>query len=130
MTRRTFLRTSAAAAAAASLPSAVFAQNRKIDRIGLQLYSVRDLMKQDMPGTLAKIAAIGFKEVEFAGLFDRSPKDVRAMLDQNGLTAPGTHVDWVTVGGKLPQVLETAAILGHQFVIIPYLTDEDRKSVV
>ena len=127
MTRRTFLRTSAAAAAAASLSSAVFAQNRKIDRIGLQLYSVRDLMKQDMPGTLAKIAAIGFKEVEFAGLFDRSPKDVRAMLDQNGLTAPGTHVDWVTVGGKLPQVLETAAILGHQFVIIPYLTDEDRK---
>jgi sugar phosphate isomerase/epimerase len=127
MTRRTFLRTSAAAAAAASLPSAVFAQNRKVDRIGLQLYSVRDLMKQDMPGTLAKVAAIGFKEVELAGLFDRSPKDVRAMLDKNGLTAPGTHVDWVTVGGKLPQVLETAAILGHQFVIVPYLTDDDRK---
>ena len=127
MNRRTFLQTSAAAAAAASLPSAVFAQNRKVDRIGLQLYSVRDLMKQDMPGTLAKIAAIGFKEVEFAGLFDRSPKEVRAMLDKNGLTAPGTHVDWVTVGGKLPQVLETAKILGHQFVIIPYLTDDDRK---
>ena len=49
------------------------------------------------------------------------------MLDRNGLTAPATHVDWVTVGSKLPQVLDTAAILGHQFVIIPYLTDEDRK---
>jgi sugar phosphate isomerase/epimerase len=127
MNRRTFIESTMAAAAAASLPSTVFAQNRKVDRIGLQLYSVRDLMKQDMPGTLAKDAAIGFKEVEFAGLFERSPKEVRAMLDKTGLTAPGTHVDWVTVGNKLPQVLETAKILGHQFVIIPYLTEDDRK---
>ncbi len=80
-----------------------------------------------MPGTLAKVAAIGFKEVEFAGLFDRSPKDVRAMLDQNGLTAPGTHVDWVTVDKKLPETLETARVMGHQFVIVPYLSDADRK---
>jgi sugar phosphate isomerase/epimerase len=127
MNRRTFLQTGAAAAAAAVLPAPAFAQQRQIDRIGLQLYSVRGLMKEDMPGTLAELAAIGFKEVEFAGLFDRSPKDVRAMLDQNGLTAPGTHVDWVTVDKKLPDTLETARVMGHQFVIVPYLSDADRK---
>jgi sugar phosphate isomerase/epimerase len=127
MNRRTFLGTSLAAAAVSGFASPLSAQNRKIDRIGLQLYSVRDLMKQDMPGTLAKVAQIGFKEVEFAGLFDRSPKDVRAMLDQHGLTAPASHVDWVTIGKNLPGTLETAKILGQQYVIIPYLSDDDRK---
>jgi len=102
-------------------------QNRKIDRIGLQLYSVGDLMKQDMPGTLAKVAQIGFKEVEFAGLFERSPKDVRALLDQNGLTAPASHIAWGVVEKNLPATLEAAKILGQQFIVIPYLTDEDRK---
>jgi sugar phosphate isomerase/epimerase len=127
MNRRHFLQTSLAAAAASSLPSSAFAQSNSIERVGLQLYSVRDLMKADVASTLQKVAEIGFKEVEFAGLFGQSPKDVRAMLDKNGLTAPGTHIDWVTVDTKLPETLETAEILGHQFVIVPYLTDADRK---
>jgi sugar phosphate isomerase/epimerase len=127
MNRRAFLQTSLAAAAASTVPSIALSQQRSLDRIGIQLYSVRDLMKADVPGTLEKLAAIGFKEVEFAGLFDRAPKDVRAMLDRNGLTAPGTHVDWVTVDKKLPDVLATAKLMGHQFVIVPYLSDADRK---
>jgi sugar phosphate isomerase/epimerase len=128
MNRRTFIQTGTAAAAASLFAREALAQQRKIDRIGLQLYSVRGLMKEDMPGTLAKLAAIGFKEVEFAGLFDRSPKDVRAMLDKNGLTAPASHIDWVTIDKKLPETLETAKILGHEFVIVPYLSDVDRKA--
>lgn len=127
MNRRTFFKTSLALSAASSLPGSAFAQQRKLDRIGLQLYSVRDLMKVDVAGTLQKVAAIGFKEVEFAGIFGLSPKEVRAILDRNGLTAPGTHVDWGTVDRKLPETLETAKILGHQFVIVPYLTEDDRK---
>jgi len=126
MNRRTFLGTSLAAAAS-GFAARRWLQNRRIDRIGLQLYSVRDLMKQDMPGTLAKVAQIGFKEVEFAGLFDRAPKDVRAMLDQHGLTAPASHIAWGTVDKNLPATLESAKVLGHQFIIIPYLTDDDRK---
>jgi sugar phosphate isomerase/epimerase len=127
MNRRTFVQTSLAAAAAGSLPRAAFAQQRKIDRIGLQLYSVRDLMKADVPGTLTKVAAIGFKEVEFAGLFGQAPKDVRAMLDKNGLTAPASHVDWATVENKLPETLETARVLGHEFIIVPYIGEAERK---
>ncbi len=127
MNRRTFLQAATAAGAASFFAHDAFGQQGRIDRVGLQLYSVRDLMKQDMPGTLAKVAAIGFKEVEFAGLFDRPAKEVRAMLDRNGLTTPASHVDWNTVGKNLPAALETAQTLGQQFVIIPYLTDEDRK---
>jgi sugar phosphate isomerase/epimerase len=127
MNRRTFVQTSLAAAAVASLPSAAFAQQRKVERIGVQLYSVRDLMKADVPGTLAKIAEVGFKEVEFAGLFGQSPKDVRAMLDKSGLSAPATHVDWATVENKLPETLESAKILGHQFIIVPWIGEVERK---
>jgi sugar phosphate isomerase/epimerase len=126
MTRRTFLQASLAAAAAASWSARAAAQ-RRLGAIGVQLYSVRDLMKADVPGTLAKLAAIGFKEVEFAGLFGQSPKDVRAMLDKNGLSAPASHVDWATVETKLPETLETAKILGHQYLIVPYVGEAERK---
>ena len=49
------------------------AGGRKLNKFGLQLYTVRDLMQADMPGTLAKVAAAGYKEVEFAGYFGRTP---------------------------------------------------------
>ena len=81
MTRRTFLQASIAAAAASAVPASVTAQ-RKLGPLGLQLYSVRDLLKQDFAGTLQKIAAIGFKEVEFAGLFGLAPADVKALARQ------------------------------------------------
>jgi len=126
MSRRSFVHTSLAAAAASAIPGRASAQHT-LGPIGVQLYSVRDLMKADVPGTLAKIAAIGFKEGEFAGLFGQSPKDVRAILDQNGLTAPASHVDWATVDTKLPETLETAKILGHQYLIVPYVGEEERK---
>lgn len=126
MNRRTFLQGSAALAAAA-IPVNLLAQQRRIERIGLQLYSVRDLMKADVPGTLAKVAAIGFKEVEFAGLFGQTPKDVRAALDKNGLTAPAAHVDWPTMETKLAETIESARVLGHQFLIIPWIGEPERK---
>ena len=126
MNRRSFLQASLLSAAAAAVPGSVIAQ-RKLGAIGLQLYSVRDLMKADFSGTLQKVAAIGFKEVEFAGLFEQTPKNVRALLDTVGLTAPASHVDWATVENKLPETLENARILGHQFLIVPWVGEEERK---
>jgi sugar phosphate isomerase/epimerase len=124
--RRTFIQTSLAAAAVSTLPAAVLAQ-RKLGPIGVQLYSVRDLMKADVGGTLARMAAIGFTEVEFAGLFDQEPKAVRALLDKHGLTAPAAHVDWATVETRLPETLAAARILGHRFLIVPWIGEAERK---
>ena len=126
MNRRSFLQTSLAAAAASAIPGTALAQ-RKLGAIGLQLYSVRDLMKADFSGTLQKVAAIGFREVEFAGLFEQAPKNVRALLDKVGLKAPASHVDWATVENKLPETLESARILGHQFLIVPWIGEAERK---
>src|SRR6478609_6287148 len=61
------------------------------DQIGLQLFTVRDRFPTDYAGTLDAVAKIGFKQVQptmsYAG---KSPAEVKAILDQNGLTAPAT----------------------------------------
>src|SRR4029079_10942632 len=82
--------------------------DHKIERLGLQLYTVRNQMGKDFEGTLAKVAEAGYREVEFAGYFDRTPKDVRAILDRHKLTAPSAHADYASVETKLPQLLETS----------------------
>lgn len=52
------------------------ASTQKLDKIGVQLYTVRNEMEKDFEGTLRKIAALGFDEVEFAGLFGKDPRYV------------------------------------------------------
>jgi len=127
MNRRTFIGTSIAAAVAASRPVWP-AEAFHIDRVGLQLYTVRDLMKKDFEGTIAKVAQIGYKEVEFAGYFGRSPQDVRAILEKDGLTSPSTHVDYDIVEKKWPETLDTAHTIGHAFVVCPWIDAKQRKT--
>ena len=77
--RRAFIATMSAAAV-----SGVGLNATKIDRLGMQLYTVRADMEKDFEGTLAKVAAIGYKEVEFAGYFKRTPEQVRDALKKAG----------------------------------------------
>jgi sugar phosphate isomerase/epimerase len=120
--RRTFIGTLGAASLAIRHLTAA-----SIQKVGVQLYTVRDLMKQDFDGTLAKIAALGYKEVEFAGYFERTPAQVREALKKNGLTAPSTHVDYISLRDKLPSALETAKTIGHEYVVCPWLDEALRK---
>src|SRR5262249_9573631 len=118
MDRRTFIHSSGAAVLT-SAHRAWAATTHKIDRIGVQLYTVRDLMKNDFEGSLAKVAEIGYREVEFASYFDHAPKEIRAILDRNGLTAPAEHVGYDIVEEKWPETLEAAHIVGHSYVVCP-----------
>ena len=127
ITRRTFLgHLGAQAAAVGILKDMAFAKS--IERLGVQLYTVRDLMAKDFEGTLAKVAAAGYKEVEFAGYFDRKPQEVKAILDRNGLTAPSAHVDYPSLSDdKLAKVIEDSRTLGHQFIVNPWIDEQMRK---
>jgi sugar phosphate isomerase/epimerase len=90
ISRRTFLATGAAAlATASSWFSRALPENP--NRFGVQLYVLRDLLTKDFDGTLAKVAAIGIKNVEFAGFYGRTAKQVRASLSSAGLSASGAH---------------------------------------
>jgi sugar phosphate isomerase/epimerase len=123
MTRRSFL---GQMAMSTFIPLPRAAEHR-IERLGLQLYTVRTEMAKDFDGTLAKVAAAGYREVEFAGYFDHEPKKVRALLDRHKLTAPSAHLDYATVESKLDQALETARTIGHRFLVNPWLDEEMRK---
>ena len=130
MNRRTFLATTAAAGAASLLkgPLSWAAADHKIHDLGVQLYTVRDQLKQDFDGTLAKVAAIGYKEVEFAGYFDHSPKEVRAALEKHGLTSPSCHVQYdVLTVDKWPEQIESAKIIGQPYIVCPWIPEELRK---
>ncbi len=127
MNRRTFLESSVATAFFASLPGKTFAATHQIERVGLQLYTVRDAMKSDFEGPITKVAAVGYKEVEFAGLFNHSPKDVRAILDKDGLTAVSCHVGYDVVEKQWPETIEAAKIMGQTYIVCPGIPGDLRK---
>jgi sugar phosphate isomerase/epimerase len=90
--------------------------------VGLQLWTVRTECAKDFPGTIAKVAKMGYKGVEFAGFFNYSAKDVRKMLDDNSLICSGSHtaIDLLT-NEKLAATMEYNRTIGNKFVIVPYL---------
>jgi sugar phosphate isomerase/epimerase len=126
MDRRSFLGTVTGAGLLASRLTWA-AGTRKIDKVGIQLYTVRDAMKQDFDGTLAKVAAIGYREVEFAGYFDRPPKDVKASLERAGLVSPSAHFNNSFLGDKWPAVLESANVIGQQYIVCSSIDEKTRQ---
>lgn len=93
------------------------------DRIGVQLYSVRDQMEKDFTGTLGRVAQIGYREVEFAGYFNRSPQDVRRIIDQLGLRAPSSHIGLDVLQKELNGTIDAARVIGHEYITVPALME-------
>jgi sugar phosphate isomerase/epimerase len=101
----------------------------RLERIGLQLYTLRQLMEQDVARTLESVAAVGYDEVEFAGYFDEAPKRIRRLLDDVGLTAPSGHTPLADLTGHPEQIFDAAEVIGHRYVVIPWLDPGDRRSL-
>jgi sugar phosphate isomerase/epimerase len=126
-TRREFLfdvSLAGAAAMAASRVSALTAAQAGgsawTSRIGLELYTVRDLMETDYVGVLEKVAAIGYKEVETSrGYNNLSPKEFRALLDRLGLTMPSAHSGPSGTGLELEKQLEGFQTMGIKYTVMP-----------
>jgi len=123
-TRREFLQTLGVAAGLAPLLGSSLPAGERA--LGLQLYTVRDAAAADLSGTLNALAAIGYREVEFAGLYGHPAPAVREMLDQAGLRAPGGHVSLDDLEQRFDEVTATAQTLGHQYVIVPWLEERWR----
>jgi sugar phosphate isomerase/epimerase len=137
--RREFLQLSALGIAGASLgltgcvpvePCCTATNNaKKKIRVGVELYSVRNECKADFPGTLAKIAKMGYPGVEFAGYWGRSAKEIRTMLDDNGLVACGSHTpsEQVLTADKLAATIEFNQTIGNKFIIVPDMSGATRQ---
>jgi sugar phosphate isomerase/epimerase len=130
LNRRSFLKVAGTATAASLFSTRLSwaAGEHKIKKVGVQLYTVRDLMKNDFEGTIAKVAQIGYKEVEFAGYFGRTADQVKAVLDKNGLKAPSTHVQYDELDDKFPSVIEFSKAIGLEYIICPWIPEDLRKS--
>lgn len=101
-----------------------------LDRIGLQLYTVRRDLERDFEGTLDRVAAIGYREVEFAGYFGRSPADVRAALDRHGLSAPGAHIGTAAALRKdWDKTIESGKAIGHSYLIVASIAANERRTL-
>jgi sugar phosphate isomerase/epimerase len=132
--RRKFLQLSALGVAAASLGLAGCATsktgsaaNKKIP-VGVQLYSVRENCKTDFLGTIAAIAQIGYAGVEFAGYWGRSAREIRRMLDDNGIVACGSHTPHEMVQpDKLQATIEFNQTIGNRFIIVPDMSGSSRQ---
>jgi sugar phosphate isomerase/epimerase len=122
-TRRHFLQ-----AFAAVTMNAAAAYGGYLRKIGLQLYTVRDLLSIDFEGTLREVARLGYQEVEFAGFLGPSLKQTRNLLGQLGLSAPSLHIDYHSLRKNTGASFETATALAAKFVVCPSLDRSERKT--
>lgn len=97
--------------------------------IGLQLYTLRDPLKQDFEGTLQQVSAIGYRRLEFAGYYDRSPEQLHKLFSMHGLEAPAVHIKLAQLRENLQQSVETAQAVGHKLVICPSVDKDQRETL-
>jgi sugar phosphate isomerase/epimerase len=122
-TRRTFLATLGAAtlgvATGRRTLAALTATRTKLSRIGIELYTLRRQAAADLAGTLARVAKIGYKEVEFAGYHNHPATEVRDMLNRNGLTAPAAHIAITEIQSTPDKTFDDARTVGHEWIVAP-----------
>jgi sugar phosphate isomerase/epimerase len=143
LSRKEFLQLGGLALAGALLPNATaFAAPAR--KTGVQLYTLREQLPKDLEGTLKKVAAIGYKEVELFGysdgkFFGKPAKEFKALLKSLGLSAPsghyttGTSTAMPSAKGTLSndwnRAVADAAEVGQQYMICAFLFPDERKTL-
>ncbi|MEP7325241.1 MAG: sugar phosphate isomerase/epimerase [Gemmatimonadota bacterium] len=130
--RRDFLKSSAALLAAAQLPrpvTSLLGGSANLDKIGVQLYTLRHEMERDFEATLRRVAEVGFQEVEFAGYFGHTPKQVHDLLAELKLNSPSAHMPYESLETNWQEILDQAREIGHQYALIAWTPEEERKTL-
>ncbi|HKI95261.1 MAG TPA: sugar phosphate isomerase/epimerase [Gemmatimonadales bacterium] len=127
MNRRSFLQTTAAAMVAGRGIRLRPAQ--RLGPLGVQLYTLRSVMSQGMDTVLSRVAAIGYTQVEFAGYFDHTPQEIRAMLDRHGLVAPSSHLALGDLEKDPAPIFEASRVIGLEYLTTPWIPAERRKTL-
>src|SRR5271156_5147191 len=133
ISRRTFLET-AIKTASATACAAVWTHVPRLMAnplglpIGLQLYSVRDLMPKDYEGTLQQLGALGYREVEAAGFFGHTPAQVKQAMDHAGLNCVSAHYPLRDLLPKVDETIQFGKDLGLKYIVCasPWVKDPSR----
>jgi sugar phosphate isomerase/epimerase len=140
MDRRTFISAAGRAAGAGAALTILGGSARppradrrdRLERVGLELYAVREAMRADPEGTMAAVRAMGYDDVELLwsfGNFGRTPAQVKATLERTGLRAPSAHIAPELLLGDWEKALADARLLGHEYLIVPSLPSETDTSL-
>ena len=129
-TRRDLLRSIGAAGLALALPRGLRAAGHdRLQGVGVQLYTLRNEMRRDPEGTLARIAQVGFSEIEWWGDYGRTPAQLRALLDRHGLRSPAWHLSPdLLEPARLDDTLRTAQTMGQRHLIVAWLPMPQRSA--
>lgn len=100
--------------------------------VGVQVYSVRDALKEDFAGTMKKVADMGYKYIEGYGMdiegniFGMKPAEYRKVVEDNGMELVSCHATYFTPE-QAPKIIEASKTAGLKYLIIPYLSNELRS---
>ncbi|WP_059105490.1 sugar phosphate isomerase/epimerase family protein [Shouchella shacheensis] len=97
-------------------------------QLGLQLYSLKELCREDFFGTLNQVAAAGYEGVEFAGYFETPSKQLKNELNNVGLKAAGSHIGMDTLESTLDQAIQYSLEIENPYIICPGLPESYRDS--
>jgi sugar phosphate isomerase/epimerase len=116
ITRREFVRLGAGAAALSAGAPNLAARTLDLP-VGLQLYSVRDLLARNFDGTLSQVRSAGYSVVEAAGFFDRPATDFRKSVEAAGLRCVSAHFTLAVLEAQLQPTIDFASILGLEYIV-------------
>ena len=130
ISRRAFLQAASASAACAAIWNSVprlMADPLGLP-LGLQLYSVRELLPKDYEGTLKQLGALGYREVEAAGFFDHTPSQVKLAMDQANLHCVSAHYPMLKLQPQVDEIIQFGKDLGLKYIVCasPMLKDPSR----
>ncbi len=132
--RRSFLASASTAGAALLLPGCAnnlanpILGERKLDKIGIQLWTLRSLFKQDPVAMMKMVAATGYTQMEFANLepLPIAPRELRKVADDLGITFPSGHFNPNVFFDTPQKVIDIAGELGCKYVVNSWINEEDR----
>src|SRR6478609_6494303 len=143
MKRRQFIQTTAAASVAALIPSFAFAKSKR--KIGIQLYTLRDVIFKDVQGTLKQVADFGYQELELFGyndgkVFGKPVSEFTKMVDDLGMKITSGHYSTGLVNAQDKPIVGTlvnqwekavndAKVLGQEYMLVAYLQKDERKTI-
>ena len=99
------------------------------DQLAVQLYTLRALLADDVPGTLQQVAAAGYESVELAGIPPMRAEVLRDQLGEAGLRPVASHESLERLRADLDDVLSRLSVLGCPRVIVPWLPADERATV-
>ena len=96
--------------------------------LAVQMYTLRNLTREDMAGVLREVAAMGYEGVELAGYGNLTANEVQRIVQELELQVVASHASLDVLQNDLQTVMKDSRLLGNQFVICPYLPEELRGS--